>query len=95
MRRLIVAMNLAVARLPVVTTPVGAEGLGLSSGTHALIAPTPEDFAKSVVMIFRDPALAQSIAVPGGSEFIRCRRANASPRHLSDVFTAGALSFAH
>ena len=48
--------------LPVVTTPVGAEGLGLSSGTHAMIASTPEDFARSVVMLFRDPALAQSIS---------------------------------
>jgi glycosyltransferase involved in cell wall biosynthesis len=58
--------------LPIVTTPVGAEGLGLNSGTHALIASSPEDFARSVVALFRDPVLAQSISRQGG-DLIRSR----------------------
>jgi GT2 family glycosyltransferase/glycosyltransferase involved in cell wall biosynthesis len=33
---------------PVVTTPIGAEGLGLTNGEHALIADSPVDLATSI-----------------------------------------------
>ena len=35
--------------LPVVTTSVGAEGMGLVDGTHALVADDPASFAEAVV----------------------------------------------
>src|SRR6201988_286907 len=42
--------------LPVVTPTVGAEGLGLVDGQHALIADTPEAFAARVIDVYRDEA---------------------------------------
>jgi sugar transferase (PEP-CTERM/EpsH1 system associated) len=40
----------------VVSTTVGAEGLGLTPGVHFLQADTPEDFANAVISLMRDPA---------------------------------------
>jgi GT2 family glycosyltransferase/glycosyltransferase involved in cell wall biosynthesis/Flp pilus assembly protein TadD len=42
------------AGLPVVTTPVGAEGIPLENGRHALIAATVEDLAAAVVRLYTD-----------------------------------------
>jgi GT2 family glycosyltransferase len=43
--------------LPVVTTPVGAEGMYLRDGEEALIADTAREFAAAVVRLYRDGAL--------------------------------------
>jgi glycosyltransferase involved in cell wall biosynthesis len=43
--------------LPVVTTPVGAEGLGLINSENALIANGPEDFAAAVHRLYMDMGL--------------------------------------
>ena len=43
--------------LPVVTTSVGAEGMGLVDGTHALIANSEEDFAGAVARLQKDDEL--------------------------------------
>lgn len=51
--------------LPVVTTSIGAEGLGLIDGEHALVADRPEDFASAVVRLHEDPALWGRIAAAG------------------------------
>jgi glycosyltransferase involved in cell wall biosynthesis len=40
--------------LPVVTTTIGAEGLGLESGTHAFIADSVEAFAERILQLYRD-----------------------------------------
>jgi glycosyltransferase involved in cell wall biosynthesis len=42
---------------PVVTTSVGAQGMGLMDGTNVLIADTPEDFAKGVIQLIQDEKL--------------------------------------
>jgi glycosyltransferase involved in cell wall biosynthesis len=42
------------AGVPLVTTPVGAEGIGLVHGRSALIAETDADFARHVVRLYRD-----------------------------------------
>jgi polysaccharide biosynthesis protein PslH len=39
----------------VVSTTIGAEGLPVQNGENILLADTPEDFARSVVSLFRDP----------------------------------------
>ncbi|HEX6178953.1 MAG TPA: glycosyltransferase family 4 protein, partial [Thermoanaerobaculia bacterium] len=39
----------------VVSTTVGAEGLGLDHGAHFLQADTPADFASAVISLLRDP----------------------------------------
>ena len=48
--------------LPVVTTTIGAEGMGLIHGENALIADDPGDFADEVIRLYRDEALWNRIS---------------------------------
>jgi GT2 family glycosyltransferase/2-polyprenyl-3-methyl-5-hydroxy-6-metoxy-1,4-benzoquinol methylase len=48
--------------LPVVTTPVGAEGMQLTDGVDAMIANTPQAFAERVIRLIEEPTLWESIA---------------------------------
>ena len=50
----------------VVATPVGAEGLQAVSGTHLLLADTPESFARTAVQLLQTPAQAQRLGRAGG-----------------------------
>jgi glycosyltransferase involved in cell wall biosynthesis len=50
------------AGLPVVSTPVGAEGLEVCSGEHLLIAPVA-DLADAIVRVLRDANLADRLVV--------------------------------
>ena len=50
------------ARVPIVTTPVGAEGLGIVDGEHALLATTPDEIASAVLKLNADPELAARLA---------------------------------
>jgi glycosyltransferase involved in cell wall biosynthesis len=47
--------------MPVVTTSVGAQGLGLKDGEHALIADSVEAFAQAIVGLLRDPELGAKL----------------------------------
>jgi GT2 family glycosyltransferase len=51
--------------VPVVTTPIGAEGMGFENGQQALIATTPEAFAAAVVQVYRERELWQRLSVNG------------------------------
>jgi glycosyltransferase involved in cell wall biosynthesis len=51
--------------LPVVTTDVGAEGMGFESGKQILIGNTPEEFAKAVITVYRNEQLWQSLSDNG------------------------------
>ena len=53
------------AGLPVVTTPIGAEGMGLEDGRTALIADSPASFAEAVVRLCTDAALHAHISAWG------------------------------
>jgi sugar transferase (PEP-CTERM/EpsH1 system associated) len=55
---------------PVVTTTVGAEGLPLTPGEHALFADDPALFAAHCVALLRDPARAAALGRAGGA-FVR------------------------
>ena len=61
--------------LPIVTTSVGAEGLQLQDGHHALLADTPSTFADAVVRLLKQPELWRSLSANGkisvNSEFSR------------------------
>lgn len=50
---------------PVVTTSVGAEGLRLTDGVHALIADSPQDFARAMTRVLSDAELASSLGEAG------------------------------
>jgi glycosyltransferase involved in cell wall biosynthesis len=47
--------------LPVVTTSIGTEGFGLTSGQHVLVGDTPEAFASAVVDLIRDRELYERL----------------------------------
>jgi glycosyltransferase involved in cell wall biosynthesis len=55
---------LAVGR-PVVTTPLGAEGLGATPGRHLLLAERPADFAAAIRRVLDDPPLAARLGAEG------------------------------
>jgi glycosyltransferase involved in cell wall biosynthesis len=51
--------------LPVVTTSIGAEGMGLVDGYDALIADSPEKFVAQVVRLYNDEALWNQLSSNG------------------------------
>jgi glycosyltransferase involved in cell wall biosynthesis len=58
------------AGLPVVTTPLGAEGLGAVDGRDLLIASEPAAYAAHVVRLLRDGEAWQALSV-AGQELVR------------------------
>jgi len=51
--------------LPVVTTSIGAEGVGLTSGENAMIADDPAEFANSVFEVYQNMELWHRLADAG------------------------------
>lgn len=60
------------ARRPVVSTAIGAEGLGLVSGKHFLLADNPDSFKEACLKILDDFELAQKLT-SAGHGFVRDR----------------------
>lgn len=50
---------------PIVSTTIGAEGIELQHGVHALIADTPEALAAAVVRVLQNPALGEQLRQKG------------------------------
>lgn len=53
------------AGIPVVTTPVGAEGIGLSDGESALIRETSNDFADAIRLLYEDDNVWRKLSQNG------------------------------
>jgi FkbM family methyltransferase len=53
------------AGIPCVSTTIGAEGMGILDGVHALVRDEPGEFAKAVVALYSDQALWERISVRG------------------------------
>ena len=51
--------------VPVVCTPVAAEGMEISNGEHALVAESARDFAASVLRVVRDDSLWERLSLNG------------------------------
>lgn len=49
--------------VPVVSTTIGAEGIGARPGEHLLLGDTPEELAHAVSQILRDPRLGARLAL--------------------------------
>lgn len=47
---------------PVVSTPIGCQGIRVKDGEHVLIVNSPEEFANRIVYLLRDEGLRRSIA---------------------------------
>jgi GT2 family glycosyltransferase/glycosyltransferase involved in cell wall biosynthesis len=73
--------------LPLVTSTVGAEGMGLAHGAQALIADTPEAFAAAMVRVYNDEPLWRDLARNGRLHIVQefsLRRLQAAIRRLVD-----------
>jgi SAM-dependent methyltransferase len=61
--------------IPVVTTPIGAEGIGLSNGRDALVGETARELADHAILLFKDPERLNALAAAGsrtiGARFSR------------------------
>jgi glycosyltransferase involved in cell wall biosynthesis len=69
--------------LPVVATPMAAEGMGLRDGEELLVAESPQDFADAIVRLYGDEPLWQRLA-EGGRDNVR--------RHFSRAHARATLA---
>lgn len=53
------------AGLPIVSTTVGAEGLDVTDGENILLADEPQEFAKKIETLLKNPALRDKIGAAG------------------------------
>jgi glycosyltransferase involved in cell wall biosynthesis len=58
-------LNALAQGLPVVSTTLGAEGIGVADGENILIADTPADFAAAVLHLLEDPIQAARLGAAG------------------------------
>jgi glycosyltransferase involved in cell wall biosynthesis len=72
--------------LPVVTTAVGAEGLDLVDGEHALIADRPEEFARAVVRAYSNPRLWKRLSTRGRAHIASRFSERATRQRLRAIF---------
>jgi glycosyltransferase involved in cell wall biosynthesis len=73
------------AGVPLATTPVGAEGIGLVHGQSALIAETDADFARDVIRLYGDRSLWEVLR--GGAMAI------SADRYSADRFREAVAEF--
>lgn len=74
----------------IVTTNLGAEGLGVEHGTHLLLADCPRDFADALDQLARDPELRQRL----GSRAARHARTHFSDRSAEKEIARELATFA-
>ena len=78
--------------LPVVTTPIGAEGIGISPGVDALVHDSADALAQAALSLMRDPARCAELSRAGASLVSR-RFSRAVARQLfHDLFAAERCS---
>lgn len=75
--------------LPVVATSVAAEGMGLVSGEHLLVADDPEEFAAAVCRLYQDRDLWERLSAAGRTA-IRERMAPAAVAAKLEAILFGA-----
>jgi len=51
--------------LPVVTTPIGAEGINLVDSKHCVIANNPDEFAKKAIRVYKEKNLWEALSFNG------------------------------
>jgi glycosyltransferase involved in cell wall biosynthesis len=72
--------------LPVVTTSVGAEGLDLVDGEHALIADGPDAFAHAVIRAYSDARLWKRLSTRGRAHIAKRFSERATRDRLRQIF---------
>lgn len=71
--------------MPVVSTEVGMENLGLDPGRHYLRADTPRDMVEAVLRLARDPQLASSLGQEGARRIDEAFRQDSVARVVEPV----------
>lgn len=69
-----------------VSTTIGAEGLGLADGRDLLMADTADAFAEAVVRLIRDPALRAALGVQGRQTAVERFSWDAAGRTLTGIY---------
>jgi glycosyltransferase involved in cell wall biosynthesis len=67
--------------VPVVSTPVGAEGMGLTHDVNVLVADGPEAFAQAVVRLHEDEAVWNRLS-QGALAYVRDNLSDAAGRRI-------------
>jgi len=81
--KIVEAMRLG---LPVVTTPVGAEGIGIEPGLNAIVAEDASELARGVLELLHDAERCAALS-KAGAELVRHEFSRAAARHaLNEVF---------
>ncbi|MFO7169985.1 MAG: glycosyltransferase family 4 protein [Chloroflexota bacterium] len=74
------------AGIPVVSTAAAADGLPLVHGESALLAETPEEFARALVLLLNDGRLRARIGAAGRAIVARSHAAERSGRLLAGLY---------
>ena len=72
--------------LPVVATPIGAEGMGLIPGQHLLVADDAQEFAAEIVRLLRDDALWARLAADGRAHIAATLSVDAIRPRVKELF---------
>jgi glycosyltransferase involved in cell wall biosynthesis len=79
------------ASLPVISTPEGAEGLGLIPERHYIEGATPEDLAEAAVRILQEPARGDALA-RAGREFAETHWSHENVARLQNRLVSAAIA---
>lgn len=71
--------------IPIVTTPVGCEGIALSDGVHALIESDPRNFADACLSVLMSGDLRQTLADQSAELFKTSYRWNSVEAEVADL----------
>jgi len=74
--------------VPILSTRVGAEGLGLTDGSDLLLADTPADLAAAAIRLLRDPRLRERLATHARQTALRRFSWEAVVQTLEDVYAS-------
>ncbi len=77
-----------ISGIPVVTTSIGSEGIGLVDGEHVLIANTPEEFADAVIRLYTAPDLWHKLVANGKNHIQQNFSAQAVAEKLADLLSS-------
>jgi len=58
-------LNALAQALPIVTTTIGCEGIAVEHGRHLLVADSPEDFARAVLLLLDNPGFGSELGRNG------------------------------
>ncbi len=75
--------------LPIVSTPIGCEGIAVEAGRHLLIADTAESFAEATLCLLEDRSLAEQLGQNGRRLIQTLYDYRVACRALDDVYRGG------